>query len=42
VVGESLEGLFVTLAEEGRKTQTNPAARVADLLKQAFTKACSS
>jgi hypothetical protein len=41
-MGESLDGLFVMLAKEEGKTQTNPAARVADLLKQAFTKAGSS
>jgi hypothetical protein len=42
VVGESLDGLFVMLAEEGRKTQTNPADRVADLLKEVFAKTGSS
>ena len=42
VVGESLDGLFVMLAKEERKTQTNPAARVADLLKEVFAKPGSS
>lgn len=42
VVGESLDGLFVMLAEEGRKTQTNPADRVTDLLKEVFAKTGSS
>jgi len=42
VVGESLGGLFVVLAKEERKTQTNPAARVTDLLKEVFKKTGSS
>jgi hypothetical protein len=42
VVGESLDGLFVMLAEEERKIRMNPAARVTDILKQAFAKAGSS
>ena len=42
VVGESLAGLFVMLAKEERKTQTNPAARVTDLLKEVFAKTGSS
>jgi len=42
VVGESLDGFFVMLAKEERNTQTNPAARVADLLKEVFAKIGSS
>lgn len=41
VVGKSLDGLFVMLAEEERKIRTNPAARVTDLLKEVFAKAGS-
>lgn len=39
VVGKSLDGLFLMLAEEERKIRTNPAARVTDLLKEVFSKA---
>lgn len=39
VVGKSLDGLFLMLAEEERKIRTNPAARVTDLLKEVFAKA---
>jgi hypothetical protein len=39
VVGKSLDGLFIMLAEEERKIRTNPAARVTDLLKEVFAKA---
>lgn len=42
VVGKSLDGLFVMLAEEERKIRTNPAARVTDLLKDVFAKTGSS
>ena len=42
VVGESLDGLFVMLAEEERNIRTNPAARVTDLLKEVFATICSS
>jgi hypothetical protein len=42
VVGESLDGLFVMLAKEERKIQTNSAARVTDLLKEVFAKTGSS
>ena len=42
VVGESLDGLFVMLAKEERKTQTNRAARVTDLPKEVFAKTGSS
>jgi hypothetical protein len=42
VVGKSLEGLFVMLAEEERKIRTNPAARVTDLMKEVFAKTGSS
>jgi Protein of unknown function (DUF4197) len=42
VVGESHGGLFVVLAKEEQKTQTNPAARVTDLLKEVFKKTGSS
>jgi hypothetical protein len=42
VVGESLDGLFVMLAKEERKTQTNRAARVTDLLKEVCAKTGSS
>jgi hypothetical protein len=36
VVGRSLEGLFVMLANEERDIRTNPAARVTTLLKEVF------
>ncbi|MEQ1791372.1 MAG: DUF4197 domain-containing protein [Nitrospiraceae bacterium] len=39
VVGKSLDGLFIMLAEEERNIRTNPAARVTDLLKDVFAKA---
>ncbi|MDP1767382.1 MAG: DUF4197 family protein, partial [Nitrospirota bacterium] len=39
VVGKSLDGLFLMLAEEERKIRTNPSARVTDLLKEVFAKA---
>lgn len=42
VVGKSLDGLFLMLAEEERKIRTNPAARVTDLLKEVFAKTGSS
>jgi hypothetical protein len=42
VVGERLDGLFVMPAKEERKIQTNPAARVTDLLKEVFAKTGSS
>jgi len=42
VVGKSLDGLFVMLAEEERKIRTNPSARVTDLLKEVFAKGGSS
>ena len=42
VVGKSLDGLFVMLAEQERNIRTNPAARVTDLLKEVFAKAGSS
>ena len=42
VVGKSLDGLFVMLAEEERNIRTNPVARVTDLLKEVFAKAGSS
>ena len=38
VVGKSLDGLFVVLAEEERKILTNPSAGVTDLLKEIFAK----
>ena len=42
VVGESLDGLFVMLAEEERNIRTKPADRVTDLLKEVFATICSS
>jgi hypothetical protein len=36
VVGKSLDGLFVMLAEEERNIRANPAARVTNLLKEVF------
>ena len=36
VVGNSLEGLFYTLAQEKQKIRTNPAARVTGLLNEMF------
>jgi len=38
VVGKSLDGLFLVLAQEERKIRTDPAARVTDLLKEVFGK----
>jgi hypothetical protein len=38
VVTNPLDGLFYVLSEEERKIQTNPAARVTDLLKEVFRK----
>lgn len=42
VVGKSLDGLFVMLADEERDIRTNPEARVTDLLKKVFAKARAS
>ena len=36
VVGKSLDGLFLMLAEEERNIRSNPAARVTSLLKEVF------
>jgi len=38
MVGKSLDGLFIMLAEEERKIRTNPAARITGLLKEVFAK----
>jgi hypothetical protein len=38
VVGKSLDGLFVMLAEEERNIRSNPAARVTNLLKEVFAR----
>ena len=42
VVGKSLDGLFVMLADEERDIRTNPGARVTDLLKKVFAKTGAS
>lgn len=36
VVGKSLDGLFLVLAEQERQIRTDPAARTTSLLKQVF------
>jgi hypothetical protein len=41
VVGKSLDGLFLMLANEERDIRTNPAARVTTLLKDVFSRSAS-
>jgi hypothetical protein len=38
VVGKSLDGLFLMVAQEERKIRTNPTARTTDLLREVFSR----